>query len=146
MNSAFELRTRRDSDTAFIMASFLKGVYYGNEFYRNIPKDVFMASYKQVAEALMNRCAVIIACLKEDQDVILGYSIVSQDGTIIHWCFVKKAWRGRGIGLALTPASPVAITHFTQRDMGKDVQEPSQKAIKRILRRFPDCIFNPFAL
>lgn len=146
MNDIVELRLRRDDDTKFIIPSFLKGVYYGNEFYRNIPKDAFMASYKLVADALLNRCTVIIACLKDDQDVILGYSIVSPDGLTAHWCFVKKAWRGRGIGKMLIPSKLAAITHFTQIDMGKPTQEAADKAIKRITRRFDGCIFNPFAL
>jgi len=78
-----------------------------------------------------NLIDIQIACLPEDPDVILGYSILSKDHTRIVWVFVKSAWRNKGIGTHLLPDNPVSYMHFT---------DPGLKLIKR----FPNCIFNPF--
>lgn len=145
-DSFFELRFMRETDIPFIMASFLKGIYYGNKQNQLVDKRIFMDNYKQLAQVLINQGAVIIACLKEDQDVILGYSIVSRNAKIIHWVFVKSAWRKRGIARALVPPTPESITHYTQFNVGKPDEESADRAIKRLLSKFKSCIYNPFAL
>lgn len=137
----YELRTRREADTAFIMATFLRGLYYGNEHYKLIPKQVFMDNYKRVVEMILENSTVVVACLREDPDVILGYSILAANGAVAHWCFVKAAWRGRGIGRSLVPASLMAITHFTHNKT-----ETAADGLSRWLKKFPNCIFNPFEL
>lgn len=125
----------KDGDKNFILATFLRGLYYGDSWFSLIPKQIFMINYKRVAEALVNndRCAVKIACLKEDQDVILGYSILSTDYQVIHWVFVKNSWRQKGIAKSLLPQYPTAVTHLT-------------KLGQKLLPKFESTIFNPFKL
>lgn len=133
--SICEVRDYKIEDKSFILATFLRGLYYGNEFFNIIPKDIFMDNYKRVAEALIDnpRNVVKIACLKEDPDVILGYSILSGDYQTIHWIFVKKLWRNKGISKILLPQFPIAITHFTTLGLG-------------LLPKFKECVFDPFRL
>jgi hypothetical protein len=123
------------TDTNFIMATFLKGLYYGAPWVSEIPKDVFMDNYKVIAENLINspNTVVKIACLKEDPNVMLGYSILSADYKVIHWVFVKAAWRKQGIMRAIIPQYPIAVTHLTT--VGKI-----------LLPKYKDCIFNPFLI
>lgn len=133
VRSLYEIRDFRSSDKSFILATFLRGLYYGNEFYKIMPKPVFMENYKQVAEALLGspKSRVLVACLKDDQDVVLGYSWVSSTEPILHWCFVKKDWRKAGIGKSLIPFIPESYSHFST--LGLD-----------LVKRFPNCHFNPF--
>jgi GNAT superfamily N-acetyltransferase len=128
-----ELRLYRPTDFNFIMATFLRGLYYGDSWFSLMPKDVFMNAYKQVVEALINKHTVYVACLKEDPDVIMGYSIISKDETAMHWVFVKTVWRKQGIGRALIPKTVSAVTHLT--DLGR-----------KLMTKIPDCTFNPFLL
>ena len=128
-----EIRYFKLGDESFIFSTFLRGLYYGNEFFKLVPKDIFMANYKKVIESLLSRAVVKVACLKEDHDVILGYSIQSLDNTTVHWIFVKQAWRRKGIMKALIPESPTAITHFTSLGLS-------------LLPKFKDCVFDPFKL
>lgn len=125
----------KDQDKNFILATFLRGLYYGDSWFSSIPKQIFMANYKVVAEALLNnnRCAVKIACLKEDPDVILGYSILSANYQVIHWVFVKNSWRQKGIAKSLLPQHPEAVTHLT-------------KLGQKLLLKFESTVFNPFIL
>ena len=120
-------------DKAFIMATFLRGLYYGDSWFSLMPKNNFMNAYKQVVSALIDRSGVYIACLKDDPNVILGYSIVSKDGSTLHWVFVKSIWRKNGVGKALLPKNLKCVTHLTA--LGK-----------QLLPKFENCIFDPFNL
>ena len=55
--------------------------------------------------------AVKIACLTEDPEVILGYSIT--EGDIIHWVYVKEMWRKQGIAKMLLPKNIKTATNLT---------------------------------
>jgi GNAT superfamily N-acetyltransferase len=134
-NRGYEIRDMVDSDKNFIYASFLKGLYYGDSWYSEIPKPVFMHYYKQFVQSLLDspKVTVKIACLKEDQDVILGYSILSADYLVIHWVFVKEKWRLKGIGRSLLPKYPSAVTHLS-------------KLGRKLLIKYSTVIFNPFAI
>jgi hypothetical protein len=129
----YDVRDFKPEDTNFILATFLRGAYYGNSWYNAIPKDIFMENYKPVANSLVNggRTIIKVACLPDDPDTILGYSILSPDYQTIVWTFVKKAWREKGIAKSLLPKYPTTVMHLT--DIGKI-----------LLHKFPNCIFNPF--
>src|ERR1035437_9927640 len=97
-------------DYNFIMATFLRGLYYGNEFFNSIPKEVFMSEYHAILERRIKGPVTIkVACLKDDDDVILGYSIyrdvsvLGDSVKVLDWIFVKSAWRNIGIGKNLVP-------------------------------------------
>lgn len=127
----YEIRDYKKEDHAFIMSTFLRGLYYGNEFFKIMPKNLFMAYYKLIGEALISKSQVKVACLKDDKDVILGYSILSQDFNVVHWVFIKSAFRKQGISKSLLPTRPMQFSHFTT--MGLEYA-----------KRFENFVFNPF--
>lgn len=131
----YDVRDMRPSDKNLILATFLRGLYYGESWFSAIPKAIFMDNYKRVAEALISspKNVVKVACLKEDSDVILGYSILSANFTTVHWVYVKSAWRNKGIAKSLLPSFPSRVTHLSA--LGKT-----------LLSKFPTAIFNPFNL
>lgn len=131
-NNHFVVRSYKSEDKNFIMASFLRGVYYGNSFYNMTPKDDFMNNYKHVGESLINNAKIRVACLPDDQDVILGYCITSVSDEIIHWCFVKTAWRRQGILKAMLPITVTTSSHFTELSL--------------TLRHKLKLTFNPFKM
>lgn len=139
-----DLITTRDwepeTDKNFIFATMLKGLYYGNEWFREIEKDTFMKHYHKIIETLLNYPGVTItvACLKEDKDVILGYSVShwlqtsSTTGlNVLDFVFVKDRWRRIGIAKTLVPKDYEAVSHLTKQG----------KALKP--KNIP---FNPFLL
>lgn len=130
----YDIRDATSEDMAFVMATFLRGLYYGDEYFSQIPKDIFMSHYSKAAKLAWEspRIKVKVACLKEDKNVILGYSIISADERAIVWLFVKTAWRKQGIGKSLLPADPIYVTHLTT--LGKSL----------LTEKLPHIQFNPF--
>lgn len=131
----YEVRDFKPEDKKFIMATFLRGLYYGDSWFSQIPSSIFMENYKQVVEALLfsPNTIVKVACLKEDPDVILGYSILGHNYSTIHWVFVKAAWRKAGVARSLTPSRPETITHLTA--LGRS-----------LMNKFENVTFNPFKI
>lgn len=129
-----DVRDSHPGDYAFILASFLRGVYYGETIFALIPKDIFMDNYKKVANTLIRNPNVVVkmASLKEDPNVLLGFSILSTDFQTIHWVYVKSAWRKQGIATRLLPKFPTSITHLNKLGI----------ILWRL--KFPKTIFNPF--
>jgi hypothetical protein len=131
----YDIRDGKETDKNFILATFLRGLYYGDSWFSLIPKDIFMDNYKHIAQAIITNPNVVIkiACLPDDNDVILGYSILSADYLTIHWVYCKSAWRKKGIGKSLLPSRPTTITHLSATG-------------KELMSKFKDAIFNPFAI
>jgi hypothetical protein len=129
----YDIRDYDEKDKSFIMATFLRGLYYGNSWFNLIPKHIFMTNYKVMADVLVggSKTVIKVACLKEDPNVILGYSILSNDYQSIVWVFVKTAWRKQGIASSLLPKYPTSAMHLTE--LGKS-----------LMSKFPNLIFNPF--
>ena len=135
MSAALELITTRpwnpDTDKPFVMATWLKGLLYGDSWFSIIPKDVFMPTYHAFLTQLLDSpgVEVTIACLVEDPDVIVGYSVATN--TVLHWVFCKKAWRKIGVARLLLPKTVSTVSHLT--DLGR-----------KLLPKLPDVVFNPF--
>ncbi len=142
----FFVREVVHSDLEFIKASWVQGLYFGNswkkgadfhseapvDITREIPMHVFFDGYgPKIARLLADpRTRGRVCCLQEDPDVILGYSVYWEDGTL-HWVFVKGVWRKMGIGKALLPKNIAFVTHLTK--VGK-ILKPKE------------WIYNPFLL
>jgi hypothetical protein len=130
----YSIRDYAQTDKAFVMSTFLRGLYYGESWFSEIPKSIFMNNYKHVAEKIVEKSIITIACLPDDPDVILGYSILSQDLQVIHWVYVKSIWRRKGIAKNICPKHPTTVTHLTQ--LGKTLMKEKLKT----------ATFNPFCL
>lgn len=130
-----EIREYQPNDKNFIFSTFLRGLYYGDSWFTLIDKDVFMSNYHKILNVLLAspNTKVNVACLKEDKDIILGYSIYSKDNSILHYVFCKSAWRSIGICRLLVSPSTTTVTHMTKVGLG-------------FLKKHPHIKFNPFAL
>ena len=134
------IRTNTPEDRNFILSTWLRGSYYGDTWYGLIPKNIFMEQYHNILEKFLLRAGVNIqvACLKEDPDVILGYSVSRNvkngeaDISIVDWVFVKSAWRKIGIGKMLMPNKINATTHITKA------------GLSIMKQKLPNVIYNPF--
>ncbi len=119
-------------DKNFIFASWLRGMYYGDSWLSLMNKDVFMSTYHRVIETLLESPGVQIkvACLKDDPDCILGYAVLSRVTPVLHWTFVKSAWRGIGIAKMLVPKETKIVTNVTKSGLA-------------IMRKYPGLSYNP---
>jgi len=117
------IRDAMAGDQAFIFSSFLKGNYYGNEWFKAIDKNTFMEKYKQVLEQLLIKSTTKVACLNDDINHIVGYSIFMPG--ILHYVFVKPTFRRFGIGKSLIPVDIIYCTHLTK--IGKTLKPKNWK-------------------
>lgn len=138
-------RPAQPSDMAFIYRSILMGTYHGNrpakgklpdprcpiDFFSSIDQDTFMREYHGFLEAMFARPGtdIKIACLVEDNDVILGFSICL--GSTLNFVFVKPDWRRTGIATDLVPKEITSVSGFTR--------------VGDIIRRRKGWTFNPWS-
>lgn len=122
------LRPGVKEDANFVFATWLKGYYYGSKATKTISKTSFMMEYHKVIENILSKPStqVAVAALKDDPDVIIGYSVF--DGPVLHWVFVKDGWRKMGIAASLTDLPFTVCTH--QTELGHKIR--------------PNLIFDPF--
>lgn len=129
------IRKYAPTDYNFIIATWLRGLYYGNswqqntdpikgapiDFFSSINKDEFMNNYHKIVDIILKRQSteVKIASLSDDPDVIVGYSVneIIKDKSCMHWIFVKDEWRRNGISKMLVPTDLEVITHFSRLGM-----------------------------
>ncbi len=111
--SLIHIRPARETDLNLVYATWLRGLYYGNPWFREIDKDIYFQHYEHVLKTILlnTKVSTLIACLKEDEDVALGYSVIQND--ILHWVFVKPQWRKIGLAKDLTPTDIKEVSHLT---------------------------------
>lgn len=122
-------------DKNFILATMLRGIYYGDTAFSDMEKSLFMSNYHTVIEKLLASSAttVRVACLKDDPGTILGYCIYRHAGgtTVLDYVFTKSAWRHIGIAKSLVPMPVNFCTHLTK--IGRAIKPNT-------------CSYNPFLL
>lgn len=128
------IRPMVESDKNFVMATMLRGLYYGESWFSEIPKNIFMTNYHKTIENLLAResTQVLIACLSDDADIILAYSVLTPLAHTVHYVHCKPAWRGIGIAKSLVPDTTKFATHLTKTGLS-------------IIRK-KGLLFDPFAL
>lgn len=121
LTANLKLRDPSQEDLEFIYATWLRSLYYNNEWFNLIDKDIFFDKYKLVLHALLSRgVEVRIAGFDLDEYTILGYSVY--EGDTLHWVYVKKAWREMGVAKLLVKPTTNKITHLTK--LGKKLKRP----------------------
>lgn len=109
------VRSMKDEDRSLIYSTWLRGLYHGSDWFKNIDKTSFFKHYAKVVDLLLAKqdTQIRIACDPEDHDVIYGYIILGHE--VVHYCFVKESWRAKGIAKLLHAEHPtVSVTHITK--------------------------------
>lgn len=129
-DSVVSFRAPVGDDIGFIYSTFLKGLWHGNKKGAGLPKKDFFDTYhKKLTGILSNpKNTILVACLTEASEIILGYSVTCEN--TLHCIYVKKAYRGCGIGRNLLPQSVKTVSFATDpfREVfdkfGIEVKEP----------------------
>lgn len=120
----YKLRPYRQSDINFIQNSWGSSYYKGAEYSLYLSPREFNEKHRPIREDLLSSpsTALIIACGIEDEDLILGWILIekpTKDGLILHYLYVKEAFKGEGISDHLLknalPIKPILVTHMTDR-------------------------------
>lgn len=116
-----------------IFSKWLRSLRYGNDYFKLIQQDIYFKAYQLYLESILNNPNTIIslAVLSDDEDVVLGFSIITH--STLHYVYVQKEQRKQGIGTSLTPLSQLTtISHLTK--IGLSLWN----------NKCPHLIFNPF--
>ncbi len=125
------IRDAVEADRPFIFASWLRGLKHANDYFELIENEAYFKHQHSTIENILDdfEVTVRIACLKDDQSVILGYAVYKN--TRLDWLFVKRSWRGIGLAKDLTPPNIATVSHFTKLGLS-------------LLRKYPNVRFNPY--
>lgn len=115
-----------------ILAKWMRSLRYKNDFFRMMHSDEYFKAYRIYICALLKRhnAVVRLAVLSDDNDVALGWSLI--EGNVLHYVFVQREARNKGIAKSLVPTPIKWITHLTKEGM----------VIWN--KKLPDAQFNPF--
>lgn len=100
-------------DQPFIYASWRNSATY------SVPRGTFKLSKEDFRRMtgrireMLKDAHVRIACLEEDPQTIIGYSVTN--GAHLNWIYVKVEYRKKGIGALLFPKNVTTVTnHLTK--------------------------------
>jgi hypothetical protein len=95
--SSIVLRSVLPTDHAFIYATYLNNNWHNKDNTTTLEKNTWMRINHMRLERLLNEAKATIACLSEDEDVILGYCLQDKQPFV----YVKKDWRDPDLNLTL---------------------------------------------
>ena len=93
-----------------------------------IPPSLSLYYHDIVLKKILNKCTLLVACDPDDPDVIWGYVAFDQENPVLHFVYVKGAFRKMGIGTRLMDEAfkrcdgcwsqigdhPVVVSHRTE--------------------------------
>lgn len=101
------LRSMSEDDLPCIYSTWRNSAYFGMEK-REQNADKFFKKQTANISQVLSDALVRIACLKDDPNMIIGYSVSTGDH--LDWIYVKVEFRNKGIGRLLFPKNIKTVT------------------------------------
>ena len=85
-----------------------------------IPPSLSLYYHDIILKKILTNCTLLVACDPEDPDVIWGYVAFDPKDPVLHFVYVKGAFRRMGIGTRLLNEArlmldePVIVSHRTE--------------------------------
>lgn len=97
-------------DEAMIYATWRNSSFYSAKNRTEIlNQKAFFSAQTANIKKILPHASIKIACLSDDPDTIIGYSVSTGDH--LDWIFVKADFRKMGIGTMLYPKDTKTVTH-----------------------------------
>jgi len=90
------LRPINQNDHNFVFATYLRNRYFDKNNLTTLKRKTWSALQHKRLEDIFAKELVIIACLDEDPDFILGYSFIDKDKP---YTYIKLSYRSEGLKL-----------------------------------------------
>jgi ribosomal protein S18 acetylase RimI-like enzyme len=91
------IRPPKQDDSAFIISSWVSSFQQQLDPFVTI--KTVAKSYRPHIERCLSKSSILVACLTDDPDCIIGY--IAFDDEAVHYCYVKYACRRQGIATKL---------------------------------------------
>lgn len=99
------------SDIPFIIERW-KNALVREPPYDRMDKTLFYDSMRRRIARLLSRSEVRVACAEDNEDTLLGFAVFEPATRVGHFRFVRKDFRGGGIGRALIDGVTIEVcTH-----------------------------------
>lgn len=124
------VRPAIEKDKNFIMKSWLENQYYSSPaYFQLMPKDAYFAAFSCVIKCILFTPGVQINVATDEKDPLWngGFCVFKDDE--VYWIYVKKDFRGKGIGRLLAPktiTSAKALTNF------RSLTKTGQSLVKKL--------------
>lgn len=132
---------KSDVDKNFIYSTWLQNYKYSSYFAKRIKPHVFFTGHQKIIDHLIAKpIKVLIACPKNDDETICGYIAYEfkNDKPILHFIFIKEAFREMGIAKNLLKAAKIETPTFTFTHWTFPIDE--------LVRVHPDLTYDPYQL
>lgn len=124
--TAYAFRPYIKADINFIKSSWSKSYYRGASFDKILDVDEFNVLHRPIMARILNRpnATTIIACSKEDPNIIIGWILVEKTkeiNPVIHYVYVKEVIQSEGLAKALVKSAipknenKIFYTHRTEK-------------------------------
>lgn len=90
------VRDYTSSDSNFIFATYLRNRFFDKANTTTLKRSTWSSLQHKRLEAIMHNDRVVVACLDEDVDTILGYALMDGNSP---YCYIKLAWRSPGLDI-----------------------------------------------
>lgn len=109
------------NDKAYIYSTWLRNYKHSSYFAKRIPHSIFFDGHQKIVDHLLSKpeTSALIATPKDDDETILGYLVYEKrEKPIVHFMFVKNAFRAMGVARALFKHADIdpnnmRFTHWT---------------------------------
>ena len=121
----YSIRPSEPGDSSYLFSTWTQGLYAGCPCHRATPRAIFFAKYanpltKKVIEDASTK--ILVACLPDAHNVILGYLIYTPSSTA-HWIHVKEDFKSHGIARALWQEAKLPMRGAVAKCYARDVKE-----------------------
>jgi hypothetical protein len=91
------IRPCNPTDKDIVLATWLRGQYWGSDYFLNMDQDLYFKRYGDYVKALICKPGTQIDCavLADAPEVVIGY-ICYNDQTL-YWSYTKRDYRKQGI-------------------------------------------------
>lgn len=101
-----------DKDAPFIFSSWRNALWYAEDRDENLSNIFYRRANQEIKHLIKDFFTVVkIACLSDDHDQIVGYSVMRKDN--LEWVYVKKDYRKQGIARLLAKGFKTISEPFT---------------------------------
>lgn len=117
-------RPGKKEDRNYILSTWSKGVV-GEPPFKWMAKSAWKRHHGVMESLIDGKAKVVVASNPSDEDHILGYAVY--DDEAVHWLYVKKKFRGFGLGSELLEIAtdggvgkrPIRYTHYCRYSRAK---------------------------
>jgi GNAT superfamily N-acetyltransferase len=123
-----EVRPANKSDMRFVHSSWFTD-HWARAAPKHVPRALYAAEMDPRIDTLLTRGTTLVAFFPQVPDEVLGW--VTFENNVVHYLYVKGAYRRQGIGKGLVPAGAAYYTFATD-------------APGRAFAKHANLDFNPF--